>query len=299
MLGIMKLGISFFPVSPEDDGQGLVRVAREVERLGFDSVLPVGKVLADPFGGAGLDPIVTLGTLATATERLRLISSVVVVPLYEPVVLANQAATLDVLSGGRFTMGVGVGWNDEEFKAVGVPFNERGKIADEYLEAMKKLWSERPTSMDGRYVSFEEKSLGVTTRTEGGPPLWVGGDSDGALRRALRFGDAWHGTEMTLDKVNDVDQRLQKLGEEVGRDAATLDRNGLFFLLAPNVQNGDFVLGEPLGGTEPTADSVIENIGKLEEAGLTHLTVLCPVGPDQILDAIRWVGEEVLPKVGD
>jgi probable F420-dependent oxidoreductase len=292
----MRLGISLVPVSPGRDGDVVARVAREVERLGFDSVLASGKVLADP-NGAGLDPVVTLAAVAGATERLRIITSVVVLPLYEPVVLANQASTLDVLSRGRFTLGVGVGWNEEEFDAVSVPFAERGVRADEHLEVMQALWRDRPATLDGRFTSFSDASLGVTPFTAGGPPIWVGGDSDGALRRALRFAEAWHGVAPSPDKLAEIGERLAPLGEEVGRNPATLERNGVYWLTPPVCDDNGFVMGDPLGGRTPTGESVADDLGRLGEAGISHVNVLLPIANDDVLDAIGWVAQEVLPKL--
>jgi alkanesulfonate monooxygenase SsuD/methylene tetrahydromethanopterin reductase-like flavin-dependent oxidoreductase (luciferase family) len=106
---------------------------------------------------------------------------------------ANQAATLDVVSGGRLILGVGTGWNPDEFEAVGVPVRERGARIDDHLEAAKALWTRRPADFAGPFTTLRAAQLGVPPITPGGPPVWVGGHSDAALRRALRFGDGWYG----------------------------------------------------------------------------------------------------------
>jgi alkanesulfonate monooxygenase SsuD/methylene tetrahydromethanopterin reductase-like flavin-dependent oxidoreductase (luciferase family) len=146
-----------------------------------------------------------------------------VAPSYNPVVLANQVATLDVLSGGRFTLGVSVGSNPAEFAALGVPFAERGCRADEYSKVMRALWSRRPANFAGRFTSFGTAVLGTLPLTPGGSPIWVGGQSASALRGTLRFAEAWIGVAVEADAVTRVRAQLSRLARDVG---AILRRSG-------------------------------------------------------------------------
>ena len=292
----MRTGISLQPISPTDDPARVLRVAREAERLGFDSVYMSGHVLEDP-NGTVLDPLITLAAVAGATERIRLATSVLILPHYNPVLLANEAASLDVLSAGRFTMAVGVGWNEEEFAALGVPFKQRGARADEHLEVLRALWSERPTNFEGRFTTLRETTLGIEPLTPGGPPIWVCGHSDAALRRALRFGAAWHGTGATPEEVREIRARIQRIAAEVGRDPASLDLNGIYFVVPPVGEHNGFLHGHLLGGTEPTGESVAADIEALEGAGLTALNLLIPLTSDTFEMGLAWVASEVLPRL--
>jgi alkanesulfonate monooxygenase SsuD/methylene tetrahydromethanopterin reductase-like flavin-dependent oxidoreductase (luciferase family) len=149
----MQLGVSLEPPSwSSHSGELVLQTAQKAERLGFHSVLMSSHVLAN-LNGSAMDPLVLLSAVAGATSRIHIATSILVLPYYNPVVLANQAATLDVISRGRFILGVGTGWNPDEFNAVGVPLTERGARADEHLGVMKALWNGRPTDYEGRFTS--------------------------------------------------------------------------------------------------------------------------------------------------
>jgi probable F420-dependent oxidoreductase len=169
------------------------RTAEAAEELGFDSVwttehIIVGPAGVDPYGRV-YDSLVTLGWIAGWTERIGLGTSIVLVALHNPMHLAKQAATLQELSGGRFTLGVGMGWHKDEFDFMGVPFEGRGRRADEAIRLMRALWSGEK-DFEGEYWSFHD----ATSEPHPSPPpeIWVGGSSDRAIRRARELGDAWH-----------------------------------------------------------------------------------------------------------
>jgi probable F420-dependent oxidoreductase len=172
---------------------GIRRVAEAAEELRFDSVwatehIIVGPEAVDPYGRV-YDPLVTLGWIAGWTERIRLGTSIVLAPLHHPMRLAKEAATLQELSGGRFTLGVGVGWHRDEFDFMGVEFAGRGRRADEAIRLLRALWSgER--DFEGRYWSFRDAT--AEPHPEPQPEIWVGGSSDRAIRRVRELGDVWH-----------------------------------------------------------------------------------------------------------
>jgi probable F420-dependent oxidoreductase len=172
---------------------GIRRVAEAAEELGFDSVwatehIIVGPEAVDPYGRV-YDPLVTLGWIAGWTERIGLGTSIVLVPLHNPMHLAKEVATLQELSGGRFTLGVGMGWHTDEFEFMGVGFEGRGRRADEAIRLMRALWTgERDFA--GRYWSFHDAT--AEPHPSPLPEIWVGGSSDHAVRRARELGDAWH-----------------------------------------------------------------------------------------------------------
>src|SRR5256714_3327661 len=172
---------------------GIRRVAELAEELGFDSVWATEHIIVGPEGvdpyGRVYAPLVTLGWIAGFTERIGLGTSIVLVPLHHPMHLAKEVATLQELSGGRFTLGVGMGWHRHEFDFMGIEFKGRGRRADEAIRLMRALWSgERDFA--GEVWSFHQATSEPHPSPQ--PEIWVGGSSDRAIRRALTLGDAWH-----------------------------------------------------------------------------------------------------------
>jgi len=178
------------------------------EALGFSSVVVADHLVfpvtihsrypytvsgAFPGQGDALDQLSLMAFVAGKSRRLRLISSVMILPHRNPVVTAKMLATIDVLSGGRVTVGVGVGWLREEFQALGAPdFDRRGAVSDEYLRIFKTLWTQDPASFRGEFYSFEALRCLPHPTQKPHPPIWVGGHSKVALRRVARLGDGWH-----------------------------------------------------------------------------------------------------------
>jgi probable F420-dependent oxidoreductase len=169
------------------------RTAELAEELGFDSVwttehIIVGPDAIDPYGRV-YDPLVTLGWIAGLTERVGLGTSIVLVPLYNPMHLAKEVATLQELSGGRFRLGVGMGWHHAEFEFMGIPFEGRGRRADEAIRLMRALWSGEK-NFEGKLWSFHDATAEPHPSPQ--PEVWVGGSSERAVRRARELGDVWH-----------------------------------------------------------------------------------------------------------
>ena len=178
------------------------------EALGFSSVVVADHLVfpvtihsrypytvsgAFPGQGDALDQLSLMAFVAGKSRRLRLISSVMILPHRNPVVTAKMLATIDVLSGGRVTVGGGVGWLREEFQALGAPdFDRRGAVSDEYLRIFKTLWTQDPASFRGEFYSFEALRCLPQPTQKPHPPIWVGGHSKVALRRVARLGDGWH-----------------------------------------------------------------------------------------------------------
>lgn len=280
----MRIGVAPHRLWPDQEKEldAVLQTAVRAEELGFDHVFASGHAVAGELGVTP-DPLVLLAAIAGATRRIGLVTSVLVLPLYNPVVLAHQTATLDRLSGGRFTLGVGTGWDTEEYAAVGVPFAGRGRRTDEQLTAVRQLWRGEGSPR-----------LGVLPRTEGGPQVWIGGGSDAALRRALRFGDAWHGSGVDAEALTGVRARLDALGDEAGRDPGTLALTAGLFLVPPGFTPAVKVPGRPLGGTDATAETVRDELGRLSEAGLVSASLWLPVATEALPDALAWVSEELV-----
>jgi probable F420-dependent oxidoreductase len=201
------------------------RSAELAEELGFDSVwttehIIVGPEAVDPYGRV-YDPLVTLGWIAGVTERIGLGTSIVLVPLHNPMHLAKEVATLQELSGGRFRLGVGVGWHEDEYEFMGVPFHGRDRRADEAIRLMHALWvGER--EFEGEHWSFHHAT--AEPHPSPLPEVWVGGSSDRAIRRARELGDVWHpsrGSE--ADHVRRVKERYPELRVIPRTAAANVD----------------------------------------------------------------------------
>lgn len=145
------------------------------------------------------DPLLVCTVAACVTTRLRLGSAVLIVPERPPLLLAKEIMTLDHIAGGRFEFGAGLGWSSQEYAALGVPWKQRGKRFDEYLEAIRVAWSAETAAFDGEFVQFEDAVLQPHPITRNGPPILIGGNSDFAIRRALRIGDGWIGVGTRYD----------------------------------------------------------------------------------------------------
>lgn len=206
---MIKLGLNIPNFGPTATPQNLRDWARFAEDNGFalavmsDHVAPTPDVTAlypNPF----YDPFATLSWLAGLTDRLELGTSVTLLPYRHPLLTARSATNIDQFSGGRFILGVAVGWSRPEFTALGVPFRERGKISDEYLAAITEAWTNDVVSRNGNHVSYENVSTGPRSVRSPHPPLWVGGASPAAIRRTARFADAWHPINSELDWLRDT-----------------------------------------------------------------------------------------------
>lgn len=216
-------------VAPE-----LVRtVAITAERLGFSTIwAPEHVVLLDeyaskyPYSSGEFpapadtpfaDPFTTLAYAAACTSRIKLATGICLVPEHNPLVLAKTVATVDRLSGGRFILGAGVGWLAEEFEAVGVPFERRGERTREYVEVMRKLWTERRSSHQGEFVKFTSVASYPKPINDNGVPVWFGGESNPALRRVAEYGDGWIGSNLLPDQAAEKIKRIEELLKAKGR----------------------------------------------------------------------------------
>jgi probable F420-dependent oxidoreductase len=179
--------------------------------------------IAVPAEADWIDPLIGLSFVAAATSSIRIATGVLLLPEHNPVLVAKQAATLDMLSGGRLTLGIGIGWSREEFDALGVPFERRGARTEEYVDAMRTLWRDDVASFDGEFVGFNAVRVNPKPWQDGRIPIVLGGNSDAALRRVATWGDGWYG--FNLESVDAVAERvayLRDLCGERGRDPAEL-----------------------------------------------------------------------------
>jgi probable F420-dependent oxidoreductase len=218
------------------------RLARRAEELGYRSwwagdhiVLPSPRVPDAPMEPTDpiLDPLVHLAYVAAVTERLELGTGIVILPQRNPLVLAKQVASLDVLSGGRLLLGVGAGYLEPEMTAVGVPMSERGGRTDEYLDAMRALWTQPAPSYQGRYVAFDGVDAHPRPVQKDGPRIVIGGHSPAAFRRAVARGHGWFGNGDGPDDLVVHLAGLEKAAAEVERPARLGRLEITFLQLSP------------------------------------------------------------------
>jgi probable F420-dependent oxidoreductase len=218
------------------------RLARRAEELGYRSwwagdhiVLPSPRVPDAPMEPTDpiLDPLVHLAYVAAVTERLELGTGIVILPQRNPLVLAKQVASLDVLSGGRLLLGVGAGYLEPEMTAVGVPMSERGGRTDEYLDAMRALWTQPAPSYQGRYVAFDGVDAHPRPVQKDGPRIVIGGHSPAAFRRAVARGHGWFGNGDGPDDLVGHLAGLEKAAAEVERPARLGRLEITFLQLSP------------------------------------------------------------------
>ena len=235
----MKFGIMFANVLTFVQPEGAVALARTAEENGFESlwtvehvVVPAGYESQYPYsrdgrmpGGEDVpipDPLIWLAYVAAATRSIRLATGVLILPQRNPVVLAKETATLDRLSGGRLTLGVGVGWLREEFDAIGVPFDERGPRADEYVEALRVLWQEPEPTFSGRFVDFQG-AKSYPKPAQGTIPVVVGGHTKVSARRAGRLGDGYFPGRARDEELVPLFDEVRRAAKDAGRDPDAIE----------------------------------------------------------------------------
>lgn len=290
----MDYGFAWFTRGPLANVEGLKGLTETGERLGFSYLLVPDHVVIPtkidstyPYSADGsfpgtangecMDTLTALAFAAAMTSRIRLLTSVMVVPHRPPVLTAKMVTTIDQLSRGRITLGCGAGWMEEEFKALQLPpYAERGEVTDEYIEVFRTVWTNELASFQGKYVKFDTVSTLPLPVQKPHPPIWIGGESAPALKRAVRLGDGWYpignNPRFPMDTHRRIEKRLERLkgfADEAGRDMATLDLAywSHWYTLGEEVKNKD---GERMILTG-SAGAIVDDIGRLRAAGYNHL----------------------------
>ena len=286
---------------------GVAEFARRAEDLGFD-VLGCGEHVM--FHVPTANTYVSLAAAAGATTRIRLLSAVVLLPLYPAALAAKMGAALDVVSGGRYLFGAGVGGEfPKEFEACGVPVRERGARTNEALDVIRRLWTERGVSYAGRFNTLNDFSIDPMP-VQSPPPIWVAGRRDAAMKRAARYGDGWLPYMYTPEQLAASADKIRAFGEEVGRDLSGF-RFGLYVFTAVH-EDGDRareMAADRLGrqyaqdfstlvgkyALAGTPDEVRARLREYVDAG-ARLVMLSSACPDDYIDEnVRLIAEEVIP----
>ena len=269
----MQLGIHL-PHAGEQATPALIRRhAIRAEALGFDDVWVSEHIIVPrkefPRSPLFYDPVVTLSYVAAVTERVRLGTTVLVLPMRHPLPLAKELASLHNLSNGRLILGAGVGWLEPEFAALGVPFKERGRRMDEGIAMMRAVWSQDPVTFEAKYIPAKIVDMTMTPHPVSPIPLWIGGSSDAALKRTIRIADGWHGSRETPEEAAPIVRRLREARPDGftismriqwnGKDQGEL-RDRLAGYKAADVQH---VLIAPANRELDDWDEVIEGAGRM------------------------------------
>jgi probable F420-dependent oxidoreductase len=235
----LKLGLFSMTTGPCSHPDGAARVARAAEAAGLESlwggehvVLPDPQAPPSPLAPRDriVDPVVALAFVAAHTSRIRLGTGIIILPQRNPLVLAKELATLDVMSNGRLIVGVGVGYLEPEFRALGAPFEERGRVTDEYLAAMRAIWTEEQPAHRGRFAAFEHVQAHPQPVQKPTPPIVIGGHTKAAFRRAVAHGHGWYG--FALDAAS-VTRCLDGLREAAATTARPPDLPPLEISVSP------------------------------------------------------------------
>ena len=241
----MKIGLFGVNMAREDAPESLLPLVARIEALGFESVwtgehvvIPKEYVSRYPYNNTGkigvametpfTDPLVTLSFVAAHTTRLKLATGINILPQTNPLLLAKQVASLDHLSGGRVLLGLGVGWLAEEFKAMGVPFENRGKRFDDYLIAMKKVWSGKLTEHRSKFLDWSGFKSFPLPNQRPHPPIIIGGHSPAALRRTVQMGDGWFGFARDATNLAEIVVKLRIASEAINRDPNSIEITALW-----------------------------------------------------------------------
>ena len=274
-------------------------LAVRAEDLGLDGVFVPDHILAKPattqhYGAHWPDPFALLAFLAGRTRRIHLGASVIVLPYRNALVAAKSAATVDQVSGGRFIFGVGVGWDQEEFVDLGLPFHRRGRMSDDYLRAIKAAWATDIPEYKGEFLSFSGATFSPRPVQRPNPPIWVGGSpgatSQAAIRRCAELGDAWHPLALSLDDVEKGYATLREMATRLGRrDAPGLAPRNLLDLT-------DRPKGAGRAAFQGSPDEVAADVRRAKALGAEWLTFDLPrVDVPGMMRAMERLVREVAP----
>ena len=312
----MKFGLGLPSAGKGAHGPNIITFAQRAEALGFESLwcgdhilLPTAGTNQYPYTEDGsfprdasvgfLETLTVLAYVASVTERIRLGSTVIILPYRNPIVQAKMFASLDVLSGGRVICGVGVGWLEKEFDSLGAPYAERGPMSDEFLEIFKVLWTEKDPGFCGKFYQFDGMQF-EPKPVQNPLPIWVGGHSRRAIRRTIRYGEAWHPTRQTPEFVAENLPYLREEAELQGRDpdsiVISLKRSLHITDIGIDAEVA-FRSGNALVG--PT-QAIIDDAKRCRDIGIHQLTYDFRVDRlDAQLATIEQLAAHVVPAVAD
>jgi probable F420-dependent oxidoreductase len=288
--------------------KGIPDFAQQAERLGFDYLCSGEHMM---FHGPTPNSLINLSVAAGVTKKIKLMSTVVLLPLYPAMIVAKLAAVLDVASDGRYHLGIGVGGEfPKEFEACGVPVNQRGSRSNEALEVITKLWTEKKVTFVGRYTKLTEVTIEPRPIQQPHPPIWVAGRKEPAMRRAALYAQGWIPYMYTPEMLHESIEKIMKFGKEAGRDMSNF-RPGLFIFASvyPDRERAKEQAAKALGGTYAQDFSKIagrytlygnpedcrKRLKEYVDAGARTVLVSWACRQDDIRENMRLVAEEIVP----
>ncbi len=287
----MKFGVAFANVGPMAHPEGAVALAQAAEAGGIESlwtvehtIVPAGYQSTYPYSPTGRmpgpedsdipDPLIWLTYVAASTTTIRLGTGILILPQRNPIVLAKEVATLDRLSGGRVELGIGVGWLEEEFDAIGIPFADRGARADDYVAALRALWTQDEATHHGSHSSFD-KAISRPRPTQGSVPIVVGGHSKAAARRAGRLGDGFFPGRGSLEELAALIEVMRASAVEHGRDPDAIEITA--------------------GGSGVLGSKALDKVKALADLGVSRVTIPpLAYDPEGQRAAFAKYGDEVI-----
>ncbi len=280
-------------------GADQTRLARWADRLGYAQIsvpehhiIPRSHVALS--GPHYFHAYTAMAHFAGATETIRVNSCIAVLPLQNPIVTAKALATMDWLSGGRVTITFAVGWLEEEFKLLGVPFHERGRMTDEYLVAIIELWTKDDPVFEGRYVSFRDVAFEPKPVQKPHIPVWMGGDADAVLKRIARHASGWW---PFLTKPEAIPERLDFIRSQPDYNGRLTD---VFYGISTRrVGEGHVPIDDPRAVPGKSKQEIIDGLAWLATLGVTMSSVAIPPlrGIEEYFDYTQFVAEEIMPAV--
>ncbi len=293
----MKLGVCLPNYGSHLSREALVESARLAENLGYDSIWTTDHILVpkkheDPYGNI-LDCLTSLAYLGAITQKIQLGTSILVLPVRNPIIVAKQVATIDYLTNGRLILGTAVGWMEEEFENLGASFRDRGRRFEEAINLIRTLHQNQAPRFHGRYHSFKDAVF--KPRRDNAPPIWFGGNSEAALRRAAKQADGWHPVGATLETYRASVQKIKPMLPHGKQFTFSLrihiDMDGKTEpYAASSGESRDVILGP--------ADRAIRSIQEYRDAGLEHL--VCYFGDVELAllrKKITQFAEQVMPSL--
>jgi probable F420-dependent oxidoreductase len=273
------------------------------ERLGYDSVWVMDHLFNNGYIRQRLDgkpyyhPLATLSHLSATTTTVLLGTSVLVLPYHNPIELAKYTATLDQMSGGRVTLGVGVGAMTEEFDALGIPMKQRGSLTDECIAIMKELWTNEDPSYHSRRWNFADLKFSPKPAQKPHIPIWVGGASPGALKRAATLGDGWHPSGVSAEHYDICRREIQNMATSGGRDPKSLTWSARVEVSAKGMPTSDRAAGRAGGFPGDDMDQMMAGISAYQNAGVEHLVLVLSTGHiPMIQELMATIAQRVIPR---
>ena len=297
------IGIGAWPF-PQQGPSAFFDFIERCDAIGVDSLWFSDRILGP---STILEPVVTIATLAARSKTMKFGTSALLLPLRNPVVLAKELATLDFLSNGRLLLVVGLGSEDpREYEACGVPKAERGKRTNEAILALRKLWQEPEATFEGRYYQFHQATIEPKPVQKPGPPIWIGGRSEAALRRAGQLGDGWLASAITPEESAQGIAAIRRYATEAGRQVpedhyggylscaiADSREEALRQMPSPGIRRQDNVAPEAYNACG-TAKDILGRLNEYKDAGVTKFVLrpVCP--PEQWVSQVERLAQEVI-----